>query len=498
MLQTLGGATGVVIDIVVRESARADVLALCVGPDGPLLDDVPDASLPPQARTAVAIFAEEPGLAGPGDVRDLPLPAQRPRRVLLVAIGSGQPKDMRAAGAGLARSARCRRLTVAASGLQADQVGALTEGMALGAYRFTLRAKSATDSELTAVEVLAPGAADDVKEAINRARTAAAATGWARDLANARSSVKTPDWLGRQAAAVLTPLGVRVDVHDETWLAAQGFGGVLAVGAGSRSPPRLIQAAWRPRSSGSTHLVIIGKGITFDSGGLNLKPGDSMRTMYTDMAGAAAALGALQAVAASRLPVRLTVLVPAAENSPSGSAMRPSDVIRHYGGRTTEVQNTDAEGRLVLADALAYAAARLRPTAVVDLATLTGAMKVALGLRTGGLFSTDDDLAAALVAAGAAAGEPLWRMPLVEDHVGLLESAVADAQNAPGNPGGITAALFLRPFVGGAPWAHLDIAGPARATADVGVLSQGATGFGTRLLIRWVERLVHGAGDTAA
>jgi len=148
-----------------------------------------------------------------------------------------------------------------------------------------------------------------------------------------------------------------VDVHDETWLAAQGFGGVLAVGAGSRSPPRLIQAAWRPRNSGSTHLVIIGKGITFDSGGLNLKPGDSMRTMYTDMAGAAAALGALQAVAASRLPVRLTVLVPAAENSPSGSAMRPSDVIRHYGGRTTEVQNTDAEGRLVLADALAYAAA---------------------------------------------------------------------------------------------------------------------------------------------
>ena len=182
--------------------------------------------------------------------------------------------------------------------------------------------------------------------------------------------------------------------------------------------------------------MIIGKGITFDSGGLNLKPGDSMRTMYTDMAGGAAALGAMQAVAARRLPVRLTVLVPAAENSLSGSAMRPSDVIRHYGGRTTEVQNTDAEGRLVLADALAYAVARLRPTALVDLATLTGAMKVALGLRTGGLLSTDDDLAAALLAAGAAAGEPLWRMPLVEEHVALLDSAVADAQNAPGNPAG--------------------------------------------------------------
>jgi leucyl aminopeptidase len=220
--------------------------------------------------------------------------------------------------------------------------------------------------------------------------------------------------------------------------------------------------------------------------------------MYTDMAGGAAALGAMQAVAARRLPVRLTVLVPAAENSLSGSAMRPSDVIRHYGGRTTEVQNTDAEGRLVLADALAYAVDRLRPTALVDLATLTGAMKVALGLRTGGLLSPDDDLAAALLAAGAAAGEPLWRMPLVEENATQLDSIVADAQNAPGNPGGITAALFLRPFIGSVPWAHLDIAGPARATANAGVLSQGATGFGTRLLVRWIEGQTKRAGDTAA
>ena len=490
MLQTLGGATGVVIDIVVRESARADVLALCVGPDGPLLDDVPDASLPPQARTAVAIFAEEPGLAGPGDVRDLPLPAQRPRRVLLVAIGSGQPKDMRAAGAGLARSARCRRLTVAATGLQADQVGALAEGMALGAYRFTLRAKSATDSELTAVEVLAPGAADDVKEAINRARTAAAATGWARDLANARSSVKTPDWLGRQAAAVLTPLGVRVDVHDETWLAAQGFGGVLAVGAGSRSPPRLMRAAWRPRSSGSTHLVIIGKGITFDSGGLNLKPGDSMRTMYTDMAGAAAALGALQAVAASRLPVRLTVLVPAAENSPSGSAMRPSDVIRHYGGRTTEVQNTDAEGRLVLSDALSYAS-NLKPDCIVDLATLTGACVVALGPEVSGIFGTDQPLVDKLIASGRATGEKIWQLPLVDEYWDMIKSDVADMKNSGGRWGGsITAALFLKEFVDeGIPWAHIDIAGPALTESSQPYKPAGGTGVGVRTILRFLEQL---------
>jgi leucyl aminopeptidase len=219
--------------------------------------------------------------------------------------------------------------------------------------------------------------------------------------------------------------------------------------------------------------------------------------MYTDMAGGAAALGALRAVATLRLPIRLSVLVPTAENSFSGSAMRPSDVIRHYGGRTTEVQNTDAEGRLVLADALAYAAARLRPSALVDVATLTGAMKAALGVRTGGLFSTHDDLATALVAAGTAAGEPLWRMPLVEEHAALLDSTVADAQNAPGSPGGITAALFLRPFAASVPWAHLDIAGPARATADAGILSSGATGFGTRLLVHWIESVVQRAADRA-
>jgi leucyl aminopeptidase len=192
-------------------------------------------------------------------------------------------------------------------------------------------------------------------------------------------------------------------------------------------------------------------------------------------------------VAAGRIPVRVTVVVPVAENCFSGSAMRPGDVVRHFGGRTSEITNTDAEGRLVLADALAYAAARLRPTALVDVATLTGAMKVALGLRTAGMFATTDDLAAGLLAAGAAVGEPLWRLPLASDYESTLASDVADAQNSPGNPGGITAALWLRPFAGGLPWAHLDIAGPARSPEADGVQPKGATGFGARLLARWVE-----------
>jgi leucyl aminopeptidase len=187
------------------------------------------------------------------------------------------------------------------------------------------------------------------------------------------------------------------------------------------------------------------------------------------------------------MPVRVTALTPIAENALSGSSYRPGDVIRHVGGRTSEVGNTDAEGRLVLADALAYAALRLRPTVVVDVATLTGAAKVALGLRTGAVFATAHALAEDLVAAGAAAGEPLWHMPLWPDYEATLRSGVADATNAPGNPGAITAALFLRHFAGGLPWAHLDIAGPARAAEDDGVISRGATGFGARLLYHWLR-----------
>ena len=311
---------------------------------------------------------------------------------------------------------------------------------------------------------------------------------WARDLANTRTSTKTPAWMAEQADRELAPLGVQVTTRDDAWLAEHGFGGVLAVGAGSAAPPRLIEASWRPRGvAAAPHLVIVGKGITFDTGGYNLKPGDSLKVMFTDMAGGAAALGALRVIAALGTPIRVTVLVPLAQNSVSGSAMRPGDIVRHFGGRTTEVRNTDAEGRLVLADALAYAAARLRPTALVDIATLTGAMKVTLGLGTGGYLVTSDDLGSRLAESADTTGEPLWRMPLVDDYDDELSSDIADSNNDSGGPGGITAAMYLRPFAGAVDWAHLDIAGPARSTVDAGLTNRGATGFGARLLARWVE-----------
>jgi leucyl aminopeptidase len=207
------------------------------------------------------------------------------------------------------------------------------------------------------------------------------------------------------------------------------------------------------------------------------------------MSGGAAVLAAVRQVAAAKIPVRVTALVPAAENSFGASSYRPGDVVRHFGGRTSEIANTDAEGRIVMADALAYAVDRLRPSVLVDIATLTGAMKIALGVHIGGLFATTNELAAELTAAGQAAGEPLWRMPLRTDYESALDSDIADANNAPGSPGAITAALFLQHFTGGLPWAHLDIAGPGRAAKDDGMFSKGATGFGARLLARWIGGL---------
>jgi leucyl aminopeptidase len=305
--------------------------------------------------------------------------------------------------------------------------------------------------------------------------------------------IKSPEWLAAEAVAVAAEYGLSSRVWREAELAAGGFGGILAVGSGSVHPPRLIELSYQPPQDqparADRHVVLIGKGITFDSGGLSLKPSDGMKLMKTDMAGGAAVIGAMSALARLGVRARVTGLVAAAENLPSGTAMRVGDVITHYGGQTVEVLNTDAEGRLVLADALAYADDVLAPDLVVDLATLTGAARVALGTSIAALFATDDALATALLDAGTASGDRLWRMPLAGDYRDALDSPVADLANvarAGGRAGSIDAALFLREFTGGRSWAHLDIAGAARATSDDGENSKGATGFGTRVLLRWL------------
>jgi leucyl aminopeptidase len=286
-----------------------------------------------------------------------------------------------------------------------------------------------------------------------------------------------------------------VAVKDEKQLAGEGFGGLVAVGAGSVRPPRLVELRYRPARArrSAPHVVLVGKGITFDSGGLSLKPREAMVPMKTDMAAAGAVMAVMAALRDAEVAVPVTALVAAAENMPGASALRPGDVVTHYGGRTVEVFNTDAEGRLVLADALAYADSRLDPDLLVDLATLTGAASLGLGRRHAALYSTDEGLAAGLLAAGERSGDRLWRMPLVEDYRAALDSEVADLANVSRDPhvsgGSITAALFLREFAGGRRWAHLDIAGPARADRDEHEVSRGGTGFGARLLLRWLETL---------
>ena len=425
-----------------------------------------------------------------GDVTPVAMRAgDKSRRLLLLGLGDESAADMRKAGAALGRRAEPERgmLAAAALGQPAESVRAFAEGLLLGSYRFSLASGAAREAGPSTVRILVPAGDEEATAAVSAARAVAGAVGLARDLANMPSSRKTPAWLAGEAVRVAAAAGLAVRVRQPGELAAEGFGGILAVGAGSVQPPCLIELGYHPPGA-RTHVVLAGKGITFDSGGLSLKPNDGMKGMKTDMAGGAAVIAAMSALAELGATVRVTGLIAAAENMPSGSAMRPGDVITHFGGRTTEVLNTDAEGRLVLADALAYADTVLEPDVVVDLATLTGAARVALGGVLGALYASDDALAAALLAAGRQSGEPLWRMPLVDEYGDALDSPVADLANVPHSSrpraGSIEAALFLREFTGGRPWAHLDIAGAARfSDGDQG---KGATGFGTRLLLRWL------------
>jgi leucyl aminopeptidase len=473
-----------------------DVLAVPVASGGALPAWLATSGV--DAGLLAGALADTGNSGRPGTVTNLPVPGRRPRSVVAVGVGDATLPDLRSfvatavrRGHQLAEHGATRLvlpLDTTAAPAGADEVRAAVETALLAGYRFR-ETSTPHPPRLATVTVVAGDAVDEAVAAAARAgEVTAASVAWARDLVNTPSNTKNPAWLAAEAGERLAGLDdVTVSVLDEDDLVAGGFGGVLAVGSGSASPPRVVVASYRPAGARPGHPVLVGKGITFDTGGLSIKPTAGMREMKTDMAGGAAVLAAVDAAARLRLPVAVTAVVPAAENAVSGSSYRPSDVVRHVGGRTTEVLNTDAEGRMVLADGLAHARLALGATVLVDVATLTGAMKVALGTRTGGLYARPDGLADALRTAGGHAGEALWRMPLAEEYAPLLDSAVADANNAPGNPGGTTAALFLRPFAGDLPWAHLDIAGPARAGSDEGDVVKGGTAFGVRTLLRWLE-----------
>jgi len=279
-----------------------------------------------------------------------------------------------------------------------------------------------------------------------------------------------------------------VRVFEEEEMRRMGMGALLGVAQGSREPAKLIVLTYEPRSARADTVALVGKGLTFDSGGISIKPGAKMEDMKFDMCGGAAVLAAMQAAARLRVPVRVVGLVPSSENLPDGASYKPGDILKAMNGVTIEVRNTDAEGRLILADALSYATTKLRPRpkAIVDLATLTGACVIALGDQCAGLVSNDDDLAERVAAAGRAAGDPAWRLPLGEGYRKQMASPYADVSNLGATPGAgaITAAAFLEKFVGKVPWAHLDIAGVAWTDRKDGYLSKGGTGAGVRLLCR--------------
>jgi leucyl aminopeptidase len=476
-----------------------DVLVVPVGARGALPGWLTAAALLDTDLLAAAL-ADSGNGGKPGGLTAVPVPGRRPRTVLAVGVGDATLPQLRSAVAVAVRRAQtlaesgARRLVlgldtgVAPAG--AEEVRTGVETALLAGYRYRDASSPHPPRLAEVLVVAADAAAPSVVAAARAGQVTAESVAWARDLVNTPSSTKDPAWLADQAVARLAGLpGVTVTVLGPAELAAGGFGGVLAVGGGSASPPRVVVASYR--AAGQGHPVLVGKGITFDTGGLSIKTNAGLRDMKTDMAGAAAVLAAVDAAARLQLPTPVTAVAALAENAVSGSSYRPADVVRHVGGRTTEVRNTDAEGRMVLADALAHARLSLGATVLVDVATLTGAMRTALGARTAGLYATTDDLAGALLTAAGHAGESFWRMPLGEEHVGhlraQLDSEVADANNAPGNPGSTTAALFLQPFAGDLPWAHLDVAGPARAGSDDAEVVKGGTGFAVRTLLRWLE-----------
>jgi leucyl aminopeptidase len=474
--------------------ADALVIGVFQGPDGPVAAlDIDDIDLM-AALTAL-------GAAGkPEEVTKIPT-AGHLATPLIVAVGLGpepgtdpQSQDQAARQAYLERlrraagsatrelsSGRARRVTIALPAGKPDEAEAVALGALLGGYAFRRYRTTGTvpgDSELT-VHTAYDAATD-------RARILADAMTLVRDLINTAPVDMVPADLAAAAEQAAAASGLGVQVLDENELAKQEYGGILAVGMGSVHPPRLVRLAYTHPEATRT-AVFVGKGITFDSGGLSLKPPKAMETMKSDMSGAAAVLGALQAIAALGPAVNVVGYMTLAENMPGGGAQRPSDVITIYGGKTVEVLNTDAEGRLVMADALARSGAD-GPALLVDVATLTGAATVALGNRTAGVMASDDALAAQVAESARRAGEAMWPMPLPEDLRKGLESNVADIANVAAERAGgmLVAGLFLREFVpAGVRWAHLDIAGPAFNDGGAfGYTPKGGTGSAVRTLIQ--------------
>ncbi|RNC68130.1 MAG: leucyl aminopeptidase [Desulfuromonadales bacterium] len=471
--------------------------------EGRYMDDVLVRRLDEALQGGLAALAESGEFAGKLNKTKLihtigRLPAQR---LLLVGLGKGEELTVdrvRQAAGTAVKAVRAAGVTRFSSVLhraaEADHIldGAV-EGFLLGSYSFDIY-KTAQPEEPTVAELVILAADEGGREAAERTaserRTICEAVAFARDLVSHPGNVATPSYLADRAIEMAGRLGITCRVLDREEMERLSMEGVLSVAKGSHQPPRFIIMEYLAGDPKTRPVVLVGKGVTFDSGGISLKPREGMEQMKDDMAGAAAVMGTLRAIAGLGLPVNVVGLIPAAENLPGGSAYKPGDIVRTMSGQTVEIVNTDAEGRMLLCDALHYAQ-RYKPAALIDLATLTGACLVALGNVASGIMGNDPALVKALRAAGEMTGERLWELPLWEEYSELMKSDIADMKNAGGpHAGTISAAWFLQRYVGKTKWSHIDIAGTAWEDKGKPYLPKGATGVGVRLLVEYLKRSV--------
>jgi leucyl aminopeptidase len=455
---------------------------------------------------------EVAGLLEPNDFRGrakqtvllYPRGTVAPRRLLLVGLGKQAAvttETIRQAGALIVQQAQALQaadVTASTNGAlplePAPAAQAFAEGLLLGAYRYDRYKTGLTDEQtfsVARVTVLTTVAEDEIHAGLATGQAIARGAAYARDLVNTPGAVLTPAAFGDEAVALGERVGLAVTVLDKAQLVEGGYGGILAIGQGSVNDPRFIIMEYGQAREGVPTICLVGKGLTFDSGGLSLKPADFMVTMKSDMGGGAAVFGAMQVVAELKLPLHVVGLVPAAENMPGANAVRPDDVVTTLSGKTVEIINTDAEGRVILADGLFYAQ-RYKPAAIVELSTLTGAIIIALGAHAIGMMGTDQKLVDALSRAGEASGERVWQLPLWDEYHEMIKSPIADIKNIGGRPAGsITAGAFLANFTGEYPFVHLDLAGTAYAEKPAKPYhTAGGTGAGVRLLAELLREYV--------
>ncbi len=479
------------------ERAQADLLAIGVAQGS--LDRTPFRNIDSMLKGEAAKEVSRRGFDGRCGTQVL-LPtygAIAAHNVLL--FGLGAEPDAQAfrllgeAAIRTGRTVRARRIAISAPDSTAERISAIVEGVDLSNYRFE-RYKGPRESADTPlrIDIVGQRGSGDESQALQRGRRLAAATNFARDLINTPAEDATPEFLADAARTLAGENGLQCEIHDRNGIEKLKMGAVLGVAKASPREPRFIELRYRPQSGSNGHIALVGKGITFDSGGLSLKGPAAMEEQKRDMTGAAVMLGVMSQIAFFHPPIEIRAYLPCTENMIGSRAIKPGDVLRTRSGKTVEVLNTDAEGRLVLADALAYAC-EFKPRLVIDAGTLTAAVRSALGTRVAAILGNDAALIERIRKAGETAGEALWQLPLVKDYAEELKSNVADLRNVgtSGNAGTIICALFLNEFVTCPSWAHLDLSGVAFAKTAIPLSPPGAVGFGVRTLLRFVGEEIH-------